>query len=122
MAINTIENINKAIAACEAKKVTQQNDLKLHFKLIVESYKPKNILKEAYKNATENGRAGELLLKAAGGIGAGVLGGKLLAGGSLIGKIANTAISAGAIDGLINNKDKILAWGKAIYNNVLKRK
>ncbi len=122
MAINTIENINKAIAACEAKKATQQNDLKLHFKLIVESYKPKNILKEAYKNATENGRAGKMLLKAAGGIGAGVLGGKLLAGGSLIGKIANTAISAGAIDGLINNKEKILAWGKAIYNNVLKRK
>ena len=63
-----------------------------------------------------------MLLKAAGSIGTGVLGGKLLAGGGLLNKIAGTALNAGAADGILNNKDKIMAWGKAIYNNLIKKK
>jgi hypothetical protein len=123
MQINNIHDLDMAIATLESRKTVQEKLLRNQFNETVESFKPKNLIKAAYKNATENGGTGGLLLKAAGGIGAGLLGNNLLAGrgASLISKIAGTAINAGAVDTVINNTDKISAWGKAIYRNLFKK-
>jgi hypothetical protein len=122
MQINNARDLDMAIATLESRKTVQEKLLKNQFNETVESFKPKNLIKAAYKSATENGGAGSLLLKAAGNVGTGLLGGKLLAGGSMLSKLAVTALNAGAADGILNNKDKIFAWGKAIYNNVFKKK
>jgi hypothetical protein len=124
MQINNIQDLNLAIATLESRKTIQEKMLRNQFNETVESFKPKNLIKAAYKSATENGGAGSLLLKAAGGIGAGLLGNNLLVGkgGGLLGKIAGTAINAGALDSVVNNTDKISAWGKAIYRNLFKKK
>ncbi len=120
MQINNLHDLNLAIATLESRKTIQEKMLKNQFNETVESFKPKNLIKAAYKSATENGGAGSLLLKAAGGIGAGLLGNNL--GTGLFGKIAGTAINAGALDSVVNNTDKISAWGKAIYRNLFKKK
>ena len=122
MQINNVQDLDLAIATLESRKTAQEKLLKVRFDETVESYQPKNIIKAAYKSATENGGTTGMLLKAAGSIGTGVLGGKLLTGGGLLNKIAGTALNAGAADGILNNKDKIMAWGKAIYNNLIKKK
>lgn len=122
MNINTLTELDEAIETLEHKKLHNKQALTVQFTETVDTYKPKNLLKAAIKNATEDGSTAAVLLKAAGGIGAGILGGKFLAGGSILSKIAGVAIKTGAVEGVINNKDKILAWGKAIYNNVLKKK
>jgi hypothetical protein len=122
MQINNARDLDMAIATLESRKTVQEKLLKNQFNETVESFKPKNLIKAAYKSATENGGAGSLLLKAAGNVGTGLLGGKLLAGGSMLSKLAGTALNVGAADGILNNKDKIFAWGKAIYNNVFKKK
>ncbi len=123
MQINNRVDLDSAIASLESSRSLQEKQLRIQFNETVESFKPKNLIKAAYKSATENGGAGSLLLKAAGGIGAGLLGGNLLAGkgGSLISKLAGTALNAGAVDTVINNTDKISAWGKAIYRNLFKK-
>lgn len=123
MQINNRSDLDSAIASLESRRLVQEKELRIQFNETVESFKPKNLIKAAYKSATENGGAGSLLLKAAGGIGAGLLGNNLLAGKgvSLISKIASTAINAGAVDTVINNTDKISAWGKAIYRNLFKK-
>ncbi len=122
MQINNTRDLDMAIATLESRKTVQEKLLKNQFNETVESFKPKNLIKSAFKSATENGGAGSLLLKAAGNVGTGLLGGKLLAGGSMLSKLAGTALNAGAADGILHNKDKIFAWGKAIYNNVFKKK
>jgi hypothetical protein len=122
MQINNARDLDMAIATLESRKTVQEKLLKTQFNETVESFKPKNLIKAAYKSATENGSTGGMLLKAAGSIGTSVLGGKLLAGSGIFNKLAGTALNAGAADGILNNKDKIMAWGKAIYNNVFKKK
>jgi hypothetical protein len=122
MQINNAKDLDMAIATLESRKMVQEKLLKTHLYETVESFKPRNLIKAAYKSATENGGTGSMLLKAAGSIGTTVLGGKLLAGSGILNKIAGTALNAGAADGILNNKDKIFAWGRAIYNNVFKKK
>ncbi len=122
MQINNVRDLDMAIATLESRKTVQEKLLKTQVNEIVESFKPKNLLKSAFKSATENGSTGGILLKAAGSIGTSVLGGKLLAGTGIFNKLAGTALNAGAANGLLNNKDKIMAWGKAIYQNLFKKK
>ncbi len=122
MQINNSKDLDMAIATLESRKVMQEKLLRNQYNETVESFKPKNLLKSAFKSATENGSTSGMLLKAAGNIGTTMLGGKLLAGSGILNKIAGTALNAGAADGILNNKDKIFAWGKAIYNNVFKKK
>jgi hypothetical protein len=122
MQINNARDLDMAIATLESRKTVQEKLLKNQFNETVESFKPKNLIKSAYKSAIENGSAGGMILKAAGSIGTSVLGGKLLAGSGILNKIAGTALNAGAADGILNNTNKIMAWGRAIYNNLFKKK
>jgi hypothetical protein len=122
MSIQNVQDLDIAIAELENKKLQQEKELKLQFKNTIESFKPKNLLKAAYNNAMESNGVGTSILKTVGSVGAGLLGNKLLAGTGIIGKIASTAIGSGATDGLFENKNKILAWGKAIANNLFGKK
>jgi type VI protein secretion system component Hcp len=122
MQINNAQDLDTAIALLENKKATQEKMLRLQFTETVDSFTPKNLIKAAYKNATESSGVGSTLLKAAAGVGSTILGGKLLAGNSLLGKLAGSAINAGAGDTVFNNSNKIMAWGKAIMSNLFTKK
>lgn len=121
MEITNFIELKAAIAALEQKKVIQEAILKKQYHDTIDHYKPKNLIKSAFSNMLQPGETGHTLLKAAGGIGAGLLAKNLIPGGvatSLVGKLASNALKLGATSTVFNNSDKIAAWGKAIYKNI----
>lgn len=123
MQINNVQDLDLAIASLENKKQSQEKLLHLQFTETVESFKPANLIKAAYKNATDSGAIGSTLLKVATGVGTTIIGNKLFTGSSFLSKLAGTALNAGAGDGVINNNtNKIMAWGKAIASNLFTKK
>ena len=121
MEIKNVIDLKAAIAALEQKRVIQEAILKKQYNDTIEHYKPKNLIKSAFKNVLEPGETGSTILKAAGSIGAGFLAKNIMFGGpatSIVGKIASNAIKLGATSGIFNNSDTIIAWGKSIYKNL----
>ncbi len=124
MKINTSADLVTAIAELEQRKKIQEHILTEQFKSTVDHYKPKNLIKSALHNALEPGDLKSTLLKAAGGVSAGLLAKNLLFGKatSLVGKLASNVFKVGATNTVLHNTDKISAWSMAIYNNLFKKK
>lgn len=123
MQIKNAQDLDVAISLLENKMLSQEKMLRLQFTDTVDSFKPKNLLKAAYKNATESNAVGSTLLKAAVGVGSTILGSKLIRGSSLLGKLAGSAINAsGSSDVIFSNANKITAWGRAIFGNLFTKK
>ncbi len=121
MEIKNAIDLDTAIAEMEKKKVIQEAILKNQYRETLDHYRPKNLIKSAFKNVLEPGDTGNTILKTVGGIGAGLLAKNLVFGAgatSLIGKFASNALKVGATNTVINNKDKIAAWGISIYKNL----
>jgi hypothetical protein len=123
MNINNAKDLDNAIALLKTKQKADAASFKNNFNELVESFKPKNLIKSAFKNATEGTSAGGLLLKAAAGIGGSLLknGLKVANNNSILGIATNTLKSdmAGTV---LKNADKIIAWGTAIFNSFGKKK
>jgi formylmethanofuran dehydrogenase subunit B len=122
MTINNAKDLDEAIASLKLQKQENAKALKTEFNEIVESFKPKNLIKSAFKNATEGSSAGGLLLKAAAGIGGSFLNNNLKVGSSnsIIG-IATSTLKTGVAGTVLKNADKIIAWGTAIINSFSKK-
>jgi formylmethanofuran dehydrogenase subunit B len=122
MDINNAKDLDNAIALLKAKKINDAHFLKAHFNDMVESFKPKNLIKSAFKNATEGSSAGGLLLKAAAGIGGTLLNSNVKVGSSnsIIG-IATNTLKSGVAGTVLKNADKIIAWGTAIFKSFSKK-
>lgn len=121
MEINNVIELNAAIAVLEQKQLIQGAILKKQYNDTVDHYRPKNLIKSAFNNILEPGETSHTILKAAGGIGAGLLAKNLLVGGaatSFLGKLATSAIKMGATNTVFNNTDTIAAWSKSIYKNL----
>lgn len=121
MQINNVIDLDAAIAEMEKKRVIQETILKNQYRETINHYRPKNLIKSAFKGALEPGETGNTILKTVGGIGAGLLAKNLVFGAgatSLLGKFASNALKVGATNTVINNKDKIAAWGISIYKNL----
>ncbi|MCY7292380.1 MAG: hypothetical protein LH615_09385 [Ferruginibacter sp.] len=121
MDINNVIDLDAAIAEMEKKRVIQEAILKNQYHETLDHYKPKNLIKSAFRNVLEPGETGNTILKTVGGIGAGLLAKNLVFGAgatSFIGKLASNALKVGATNTVINNKDKIPAWGISIYKNL----
>ena len=123
MQINNSNELALAIIELEKRKVVQQSILMSQFHDTYESLKPINLIKNAFHKATDGGGAGGTILKAAGGIGVGLLTNKLLLSKSpsIIGKLLSNAVKLTATNTVFKNSDKIKAYGTAIYNNLFKK-
>ncbi|MEP6711042.1 MAG: hypothetical protein ABJA37_01435 [Ferruginibacter sp.] len=123
MQINNSQELELAIIELEKRKVVQQSILMSHFHETYESLKPVNLLKAAFHKVTEPGGTRATLLKAAGGIGVGLLTKNLLIGKSTsaVGSLVRNAIRLTASNTVYNNADKIKAYGTAIFNNLFKK-
>ncbi len=125
MEINNAIDLNAAIKALEEKRLIQEVILKKQYNDTIDHYRPKNLIKSAFSGMLEPGETAHTILKAAGGIGAGLLAKNLLPGGmatSLVGKLASNALKLGATTTVFNNTDKIAAWGISIYKNLFTKK
>ena len=121
MQIKNVIDLDAAIAAMEKKRVIQEAILKNQYYETVEHYKPKNLIKSAFNGVLHSDKTGSAIIKTVGGLGAGLLAKNLVFGGaatSLLGKLASNALKVGATNTVVNNKDKIVAWGISIYKNL----
>jgi formylmethanofuran dehydrogenase subunit B len=122
MEINNAKDLDEAIASLKLQKENKAKEIKTQFNEIVESYKPKNLIKSAFKNATEGSSAGGLLLKAAAGIGGSFLNNNLkVSSSNSIMAIATSTLKSGVAGTVLKNADKIIAWGTAIFNSFNKK-
>jgi hypothetical protein len=124
MEIKNAIDLEAAIAALEQKRVIQEKILKKQYNDTIDHYRPKNLIKSAFHNVLDPGEAGSNILKAAGGIGAGLLAKNLVFGSatSFLGKVASNALKVGATNAVINNRDKIAAWGISIFKHLFAKK
>jgi hypothetical protein len=123
MNINNTKDLDDAIALLKTKQKNDAASLKNNFNELLESIKLKNIIKSAFKNATEGSSAGGLLLKAAAGIGGSLLNNNVKVGkGSSIIGIATNTLKSGMAGTVLKNADKIIAWGTAIFNSFTNKK
>lgn len=118
------EELEAAIAQLKIQKAEQKDALSAQFKETYQSFMPMNILKSAVHKAIEPGELRSTLLKAAGGIGAGLLTKGLLnkTATTATGSFLNKALKAGATTAILKNTDKIKAYGIAIYHQLFKGK
>ncbi len=124
MNIKNAEELQEAIRQLELKKAAQEQDLTDGFHAKMESLKPGNLIKSSLGSI---GKSDLLMpvLKTAGSIGLGLLTNKLVGGAtaargarSVFGSIMRQ--QAGRT--VINNFDKIKAYGAAIYKNLFTKK
>ena len=121
MQIKNVIDLDAAIAAMEKKRVIQEAILKNQYHETIEHYKPKNLIKSAFNGVLHSDKTGSAIIKTVGGLGAGLLAKNLVFGGaatSFLGKLASNALKVGATNTVVNNKDKIVAWGISIYKNL----
>ncbi len=119
MEINNVKDLEDAIVKLEAKQMLQQKEMKAEFRNTVESLKPVNLIKSSFRNVNTYNVA-RTVLKAAGGLGVGLLTNKLAgvtlgrsAPKSVVGGLLKSSLSAA----VLGNADKIKAYGTAIFKN-----
>ncbi len=123
MDIQNAKGLDDAIASLKIKQKSDAASLKNNFNELVESIKPKNLIKSAFKNVIEGSSSGALLLKAAAGIGGSLLNSNVKLGSnhSILG-IATSTLKSGVAGTVLKNADKIIAWGTAIFNSFTNKK
>jgi hypothetical protein len=124
MKITNSEELELAIKELEQRSVVQQSILSSQLHATYESLKPMNLIKSAFHKITAPGDTRSTILKAAGGLGAGLLAKKFLIGksSSMIGSFMSNALKVTAANKVIGNADKIKAYGIAIFNNLFRKK
>jgi hypothetical protein len=124
MIINNSRELEEAIQALEQKKITQEKELVEQFHATVESFKPGNLIRSSLGKLGKSELLGPVL-KTAGSLGLGLLTNKLM-GGAVVAKGAGNVFSSllrqQAGRAVINNFDKIKAYGAAIYKNMFTKK
>lgn len=124
MIINNAAELEQAIEALEQTKKVQEKELVEHFHATVEGLKPMNLIKSSLGKVGASGLLGPVL-KTAGSIGLGLLTNKIV--GSTAAANGARSIFGGIMRqqagrAVINNFDKIKAYGAAIYKNLFTKK
>jgi hypothetical protein len=118
MSYQTTAALKAAIVALEDQKKLQQQELVQHFQATKESLQPGNLFRAAVGNIDKSGVL-STAIKTASAIGATLIAGKLVGGGpGLIRLFLKQTASAG----ILQNKDKMKAYGMAIYNNLFTKR
>ncbi|MEX0635999.1 MAG: hypothetical protein WD135_04460 [Ferruginibacter sp.] len=124
MSYNNIAELKAAIQQLEDQKKSKQEELLRHFNSTKESLKPKNLIRSAIGSIDGAGVL-STAIKTAGAIGASLIAGKIAGGGAAVhgGKgLLRMFLKHTAGKSILNNRDKIKAYGTAILNNLFSKK
>jgi len=124
MSFNNTAELKAAIQQLEEDKKIQQQELVRHFSATKESLKPGNLIRSAIGSIDGAGILGTAM-KTAGTIGASLIAGKIAGGGAAVqgGKgLIGLFLKQTAGKSILNNRDKIKAYGTAIINNLFSKK
>jgi hypothetical protein len=122
--ITTEAELNEAIAALERKADFQKQELKEQFSATMENMKPLNLIKHGLQS-TFSGENKQDLLKAAIGVGSGILGRRLLvgkAGGNILRKIIGAALEFGVVGVVAKNAERIKEKGSELIDKIFHKK
>jgi hypothetical protein len=124
MQIHNSEDLERAIIEMERRKVIQQDILVQQFRKTTDSLNPINLVKGTLSKMVQPGDTRSMLIKLAGGVAMGFLTKGLFVGKShsKLGSIVGSALKLGTTKAVVNNADKIKAYGVAIYNNLFKKR
>jgi hypothetical protein len=114
--INNLAELNEAIEVLERKADLQKQELKDHFSGVMDNLKPINLIKHGLQS-TFSGENKQDLLKAAIGLGSGILGRKLLMGrfgGNILRKLIGAALEFGVVGIVSKNAQKIKEKGSEL--------
>lgn len=120
MIANTTD-LSTAIKRLERRKMVMEEDLKDHFHILLDTLKPKNILKSTLDEIQESTPLKHNLLKLAVGLGAGYFSRKMVIGKSagIVKKALGTALQYGVTQFVARKDDDI---DNDIYSTQPKRK
>ena len=124
MKINNSQELEKMIAELEVKQKMQQQELLKQFHVALESLRPMNLIKSSLGKIASPHLVSSVL-KTAGSIGIGLLTNKIGGIGlasSGIKTFMGGVVKQSVTSTLLENIDKIKAYGTAIMNNFLRSK
>lgn len=122
--INSATELSEAIEVLERKARFQKEELKDHFSGVMENLKPINLIKHGVQSVF-SGENKQDLLKAAIGLGSGILGRKLLigkSGSSVLRKVIGAALEFGVVGVVAKNAEKIKEKGSILIDKIFHRK
>ncbi|MFI5124259.1 MAG: hypothetical protein ACHQDF_02975 [Chitinophagales bacterium] len=122
--ITSAAELDEAIKELERKASHQKEELKEHFSGTMENLKPINLIKHGLQSAF-SGNNKQDLLKAAIGLGSGILGRKLMmgrSGGGLIRKVIGAALEMGVVGMVVKNAEKLKEKGSDLIEKIFHKK
>lgn len=124
MEIKNSADLKAAIVELENRKVNEKQGLVNDFHAITESLKPLNLLKSTFHKVKESQGIGGNILKAAFGLGVGLLSKKILISKStgLVKTLLGSAIKMGVAGLVAKNTDNIKTSGTRFFKNMFSTK
>lgn len=124
MELKSKADLDQAIARMEHLKHQQKEEIVFLFKETTHSLNPVNIIKEKISDLTEPGETRNSLITTVGGMAAGMLTKKLIIGktNNIVTSFLGNLIKTGTFGLIQGHADKIEAYSKAIYHNLIKKK
>ena len=122
--ITSSAELNEAIEDLERRVSLQKQELKEHFAGTMENLKPINLIKHGLQS-TFSGENTQDLLKAAIGLGSGILGRKLMmgkSGGGIIRKVVGAALEMGVVGVVVKNAEKLKGKGSELLDKIFHKK
>jgi hypothetical protein len=122
--ITSSAELNEAIEDLERTASFQKQELKEHFAGTMENLKPINLIKHGLQS-TFSGDNKQDLLKAAIGLGSGILGRKLMmgkSGGGIIRNVIGAALEMGVVGAVVKNAEKLKGKGLELLEKIFHRK
>ena len=122
--IRNIAELDEAIEMLEEKAKFQKQELKEYFSDVMEGLKPIHLIRHLIQSAFSGGNKQDLL-KAAIGLGSGILGRKLMmgkSGGSIIRRVLGAALEFGLCGIVAKNAEKIKEKGSELIERFFRRK
>lgn len=124
MTITNADELDKAIAELQKQQVQKKTLMILQFHELQESMRPINLLKNTLNKIAQPGDVRDTLIKAASGIGMGLLTKGLITGKSkgIVSAVVGKTVRVAVAKTVFNNAEVLKAYGVAIYNNLFKNK
>lgn len=124
MEINNANDLDEAIIALQKKKVEQQNELIEQFDRMKKSVNPVNLVRSSISTVTHTPELKSSTIKTALGIGLGLLTKNMFLGKAtpIIKNLVSNAVEKGVENGISDTTLYLKSYGKAIYDNLFKRK
>jgi hypothetical protein len=120
--ISSAQELNAAIEMLEQKAALQKQELKEQFAGVVDNLRPVNLIRHGVQSVFSGGNRQDLI-KAAIGIGSGLLGRKLMSGGirgRLMRRILGMALEFGAVGYVLKNTGKLKAKGADLIGRLFR--